>query len=256
MKSKSFAFGLSFSEITFFNFHISSFSCLFTDQSIRCTFLNAGDHALCAMCEHINPKILRITTWQRVIQLNHTATITVPQWLKCSQCSKWRTIHIPISSLRTWSPPPDWDCTREPSIESKGGCNFEFQNPNSGQWSDWELFVLKVQRLLAMINEAAHSDGAKQAMSVLSNTITRYEAFVTSQTDAANSENNADSNNNTNSEPVPSSQLKAESDSNQNDNDHGVQTSPNSWNCSICTFKNNHSGNQCTMCDTPKPGTV
>ncbi len=55
---------------------------------------------------------------------------------------------------------------------------------------------------------------------------------------------------------LPKSDTIIIDDANENENEREKSSSPSLWTCIKCTFKNQHLGNLCAMCDAAKPGSI
>ena len=85
-------------------------------------------------CKETNP-------WNDIINSNLQS---VPQFIKCFLCQKWRITWVSTSNILTWTEPTYWTCKENPPPNNH--CQYPQSPPNEAQYSPLQLQAIMLQR--------------------------------------------------------------------------------------------------------------
>eukprot|EP01084_Bolivina_argentea_P063551 116009_1 len=186
--------------------------------------------------------------WNNVLLLHPPNATHVCQWMQCTKCTKWRTAKVPISCIKTQQPPPNWCCP-------PNQCNKQQTPPSSATHPPFEILALSVQRHLVILKQNGLNP---QELKKIQDKIYTYKSMQNKQAKqpqppSTNNRNQIQSDNQR--QPLAKADTVVISDD-ENEEKQPQNTSPQKqlWTCTMCTFKNDHLGNLCGMCETPKAG--
>ena len=115
-------------------------------KCIHCHFDNSHHGILCLMCNKplFNQQQLNNLielTWKQITKINYNKLKSLPVWIKCCKCSKWRTTKLSMTSnIFKQEMNENWECNmNNTNINS---CSMPQQKPNKHTHSALELLAL------------------------------------------------------------------------------------------------------------------
>ena len=84
------------------------------------------------------------------IEIKNSGTLFVLQWIRCSDCKKWRICRVRTSIIDTWKEPKKWKCSYDPGLIS--GCATPQEVLSKGGYEQIQIDALTLQRNLVIAN--------------------------------------------------------------------------------------------------------